>query len=130
VIRICAGKPAILQADNRWGVPEPHWYLREPGWVSVEQWMKLLWFESPVVPMLRSAETEVRERLKLSNMSTLWQFEAVTMDLQDRMRMIAVLGERTLVAWTWADYYIRRPLLKAACLFKNSFSLDWLRWWP
>jgi hypothetical protein len=120
MIRISHGKPRVVQAEGRWGEAEPYWYVPKAGWVTLDMWLKLLWYESPVIPtLLYRMEEQIRERLKLSGMTMVWEFEALTMDLSDRMRMTALLGERSLSPWTWSDYWLRRPLLQSWCWLRN-----------
>ncbi len=50
----------------------------------------------------------------------LWQFNAVSSDLNNRIRCVIVLGGNELCRWSLFDANVKLPILKMAALFLNS----------
>lgn len=50
----------------------------------------------------------------------IWQFNAVDSSLSGRIRQVVILGQKTLVPWTWHDAYVILPTLKATARVLNA----------
>jgi len=64
-------------------------------------------------------EYQLRYWIKKAGGSMLWQFNAVNKDTTDYVRQIVVLGESSLVRWTWFDAHVKYPALKLVARILN-----------
>lgn len=52
--------------------------------------------------------------------SLLWQFNAISSDMQSHIRQVMCLGERDWKIWSAFDIYVRFPISKLFCYIMNS----------
>lgn len=140
MIRIGSGKPraskGIKYSDGRWR----SWSTNEWGYISLDMWGKIQYFQEDTLNfhpdsvwgiMMRTdpkfLEGQIKRKLEMCpSKSCVWEFDAFTSNFKDRLRFVAMLEndknspEFSLRPWTITEAYVKLPLLKAYCWFRNK----------
>jgi len=61
------------------------------------------------------------QRLIKKSGGQIWQFNVVNKDLDGWIRQTCVLGQKSIIRWTWIDVYIKLPILNFLCRIANKF---------
>jgi hypothetical protein len=126
MVRISGQKPRLLRGVGRWNeeLPSPVFYVNDFGWVGLEKWKEIDYFQTPNEPgwmslvIPRECLEEMMKRkmsLPYGKPTTVWEFDAVARDFKGRIRFVAFFEtERPcLVRWTWWDANVKYWVLRA-----------------
>lgn len=139
MIRISMGPISIsTMGSDRWGQPEAYWSVNDWGFVSIEAFSNLLYYESKpnqmeeMLDKIDGVEGEkelltaaLKRRMdRLKSTSVVYQFNALkNPKTNDYIRMCAVLGSDDLVKLQfvpWFDAYVKQPIYSLICKIANK----------
>jgi hypothetical protein len=125
----------VRQLTNAWGSPINVWDASYFGYVPEEMWERIQRYQSPVeIPKgMRFDSPEasgiVAERMSLtgSRPTTVWEMNLYLSpkppkpgsEMDNYIRVVSIMGEETLVRWSWFDAWVRLYIHRAIAWLKT-----------
>lgn len=134
MLRVGIGKPHLSQATGRWGedLPRPVFYVNDFGWVGLEKWKSINYYQSkirnPLIELVPDLlEKTLRDKLGLSKQGAVWEFNALARNMEDQIRFVAMFEVNDeclkLVRWTWWDANVKYWALRAVAWIRTKLGV-------
>lgn len=130
MLRVSNGAIRIsTSSDDRWGIPTKYWSVNSWGWVDLEKFQKLTYYESMPSDserILWTLSDSIKHRLNaLQSQNCIFQFNAIrSFRKNSYIRMTAILcnqDETSKIQYIpWFSAYIKYPSYNIICKIMNK----------